>query len=775
MPETHELKPNKSVFVNYTFIIRFIYSLIFFVVLFFVTNHFLDIPALFFLIIFIFLKILHYYALSVSYKKARYVFYPNRIVLIGGGVFSDFEVELVIKNITHVTMKLPFLRNKLFEIGDIQVESAGSSATEVYLSSLDQPEKVYKYIEKIMENNGFKLSKSNLVQQEQPKTIGVFFEVFKSFIATMFGVFFTLAYIGFGAFSIAKNYWYIFLPLSALFLIYVLFRLVLQFLDLKSRVYNLYSDTITYHEGFLTKNYSFIPIENLSDSTLTQTFVDKIIGLYDVMISCQGSKQEIHFKNIANGQKLEENIDKQIGKLKSLVGLQKVHKTAKSKAKYEEYSSKSISKDTKTTAQFQMDNKRTILPLLIMLPLFIIIFPLFPIWIVMFISKIIRVNSTKYLVKNKSMEQRYDFIKQKNTEFNNEKIMAIVFKESFIDKWFDTCSIAFWSIGSTQSLQFSNIKKTKNLFKSILAKSGIKDQETLYQMDSNFKVTEFLKSILPITIIAIILLIASFLATIILNPFFVIAFVSTLLFIIGPAIHSSYYYKNSKLTFYKDYIYFTVGIFFKQHYYVLYDNIKNITTSQYPFSRFGSIRFDVAGEQIVQQGKNTSIVSNNFKINFIDNISVKDELIDLIFYQRPNSQKIKQIEQDIENYSPKPLLVAKPDMSNSLFGLILISVIFFPLIILLPITLPLLIWSVKAKSYIIQPYRVISKSGIIYKKQKSVVFSKIDHINHRQGMVNKMFNNGKITVNTTGSRTAEITIKNIPDYKEFFQELKDHY
>ena len=65
--------------------------------------------------------------------------------------------------------------------------------------------------------------------------------------------------------------------------------------------------SFSYKEGFLSKNYSFIPIENLSDSTLTQTFIDKIFRLYDVKISCQGSKQEIHFKNMLNGQKLESN------------------------------------------------------------------------------------------------------------------------------------------------------------------------------------------------------------------------------------------------------------------------------------------------------------------------------------------------------------------------------------------------------------------------------------------------------------------------------------
>ena len=94
---------------------------------------------------------------------------------------------------------------------------------------------------------------------------------------------------------------------------------------------------------------------------------------------------------------------------------------------------------------------------------------------------------------------------------------------------------------------------------------------------------------------------------------------------------------------------------------------------------------------------------------------------------------------------------------------------------LLPVTLPYLIWSVKVTSFIIQPYRVTAKSGILFKKQISIVFNKVDHINLSQGALNKLFKNGTITVNTTGSSRPELTITNIPDYEEFYTVLKKHY
>jgi uncharacterized membrane protein YdbT with pleckstrin-like domain len=566
------------------------------------------------------------------------------------------------------------------------------------------------------------------------------------------------------------------IPIVAIVLFLLFIRSIFQFLDLKNRVYDLYADTITYSEGFLSKNYSFIPMENLSDSTLTQTLVDKIFGLYDVKISCQGSKQEIHFKNMVNGPKLEENIDRQISKAKSLVGTEKQQKVKQVQTKKQAaYRARPLSADTRFTAEYRMDGKRTIVPLLIILPICLILFPLMLFWIIFLVTQIIRMSFTRYLVKSNSMEQRYNFISQKNAEFTNEKIMAVVFKESFIDKWFKTCSIHFWSIGSAENIKFTNIKKTPGLYESILAKSGIREQDVLYQMNSNFKISEMFKSTLFITIISFFILIGSLFGTIFYNSLFLIPLGVIAFIYIIVAIYKSIYYNRSKLTFYKDFIYFTRGIFFVEFYYALYDNVKDITTVKYPFSKLGSIKFNVAGEHIIQQGKNKSMVSNHFKINYIDDIDTKDELIDMIFYQRPNAQEIKQIEQNIQSYSPKPILFSKPDLANSLTGLIITSVIIFPLIALLPLTIPLTIWWVKVKSYSIQPYRVIAKSGILYKKQVSIVFNKIDHINYSQGMLNKMFHNGNISVNTTGSSTPELVIGNIDNFKEFYEILKKYY
>jgi membrane protein YdbS with pleckstrin-like domain len=791
MSNGNELKPNKSAFINYRFIIHSIYHFIFFIiislVIYFISKQF----VLYFTVIFILFKIFNYYSLCVKYKKETYIFYNDKIIRKGGSIFSDFEIELVIKNITHVEMQLPFLQNKFFKTGNVRIESAGSGSTEISLLAIDNPEQTYNFMENIMKKNGFNLTKSNLIQKEKPSGIGVFFEVFKNFISTIFTLIFITFYIGGNAIDFIINYIALILPIIGLILFILFIRSIFQFLDLKNRIYYLYSDTIVYTEGFLTKNNSFIPIENLSDSTQTQTIVDKVFGLFDIKISCQGSKQEIHFKNMINGPTLKDNIDKLINSTKSLVGtgklennqelLNNVVKEIQGEKQVNinnnpAYNAKPLNLDTQFTAEYQMDGKRTIVPLLILLPVCLILFPLLTIYIILLVTQIIKLNATKYFVKNKNMEQQYNFLSKKNVEFSNDKITAIIFKENFIDKWFNTCSIHFWSIGSSENIVFSNIKKTENLYESLLSKLGIISQESMYQLDSQFKISDFFKSTIFITIFVILLLISLAFATILFSLFFIIPIAIISIIYILIIIYKSIFYNKSKLTFFNDYIYFINGIFFKEKYYVIYDNIKDKSTTKFPISKSGSIKFNIAGEHVIQQGKNqTGTMSNNFVINYICNINDKDDLIDILFEKKSNKETIAQIQETPSNYTQTSIIDAKQDLSNSLTILLTASIIIFPLIILLPITIPLVIVGVKAKSYAIKQNKIIAKSGIFYKKQTSILFNRFDHIDNHKGMLNKMFKNGSISINTTGSSSAELTVKDISNYEEFYNLLKQKY
>ena len=86
-----------------------------------------------------------------------------------------------------------------------------------------------------------------------------------------------------------------------------------------------------------------------------------------------------------------------------------------------------------------------------------------------------------------------------------------------------------------------------------------------------------------------------------------------------------------------------------------------------------------------------------------------------------------------------------------------------------------IILSVMVRRFVIRHYRVYAESGIFYKKQKSVVFRKIDNITLYRGFLNNVFNNGSVGISTVGSSGIELFLVNIPNYKEFYEVLKGKY
>lgn len=794
MPEKYELKPKKKAFVTFRFVKGAIYSLIFLGFLGIGLQIFIDFGLLPAIILFFLYNVIRFFSLKVAFKKRKYSFYYDKIEQLGGRIFSDNETELVLKNITHVQMILPYIENKLLGTGSIIIQSAGSSASAIVLQNIANPEGYYDYVKNLMKNAGFSLNADKLVQKEEPSIIGIVFEMVRNFVA---GLFFFIVFGGMGLISVAASLGAgeaIYLG-TALVLIaaYLGLKTFMSFMDKKRRVYSLYSDVIMYSEGFLTKNYSFIPMENLSDSSTNQNLFDRILNLHDITLSCAGSGQEIKFTNMEHGKDFETNVDKLIGEGKKNHEKQEVKKEEQPFSEKRASSHKpaanisSPERDREFTATYKMNMKRTLAENLLVPFIFIIIFaplwillpPFLPIFILvialMSIPTIIKAATTTYNIKNETMQEIQDFVSKKTKEFSNDKVMAVLFKENPFDRWMNTLNINFWSIGSSDDIKFQCIDKTESLKKKIISKSGIRPQKKMYEINPKFKFSEMLRAWLPVTITAIIITIASLITGIIIHPVLLSPLAALIIIYSLTGFVLSRRYKHTKLDFYKDYICFRQGWLFRKEYYVLYDNVKDITTTRYPFSERGSLKFNIAGERVIKTDKNKTIVSNNFQTGFVNNIKEKDELIDLIFYKRPGRKEIISFEKELESMDPERLIVAKPSLKNSVVPLVIISVIIFPLIVLLPITLTFTIWSLKKKSYMIESYRVLERSGILYRRQTSIVFTKIDYINQDRKMLNKMFGNGNIIINTAGSSTAEITIKNIPNYQEFYKKLKKTY
>jgi len=755
------------------------------------------------LLLFLLVTALTFIARLFQYEKEHYELHPDRFIYKGGGLASDFERELIVKNVTHVTVRQPFLENLIFKTGSVSVQSAGALDTEIHLKNISDPVGVYQRILAILRQNGFQLSRENIVQKEHPHRLAVFFEVFRNTIgALLFLVYITLDIIedkDIDAVKVWAEHMPLIIALALVVLAVWIIFTIIHFLDLMRREYRLYDDTIEYTEGFLNRQQSVIPMENLSDSEITQSFISKMFGLYDIKLSCQGSNQEILFKNIANGDELSKNIDRLVAQKRSLVQARKETPAAPKTSGMggSKPFQREIVYDREYTAEFRMKALRLWVPVLVASPILLL---LFPIGILVIIRTLIAQNCNTFYVKADGFSHHYQLLASRVREFSLEKVTGIVFRRGIWDRLLGTCSITFWSIGSGQNIVFQAIPYDEQLVNDILGKKGLHPEEELHTLNSHFRITDFFKANLILGTIYI-------LATLSLFGLHLAAGLAPTVIAVLWLWFKAAYYGQNLMIFYRDYVHFHQGLVHLEDVYSLYDDIKDITTIRYPFSRMGNILFNVAGETIsplyasqVQANPNVKLspmllTSNQFKVHYVDNIPVMDEMIDTIFYKRPGSQEIKLMMQNPVDTSFESLHVSRPALGNTLakhgcwllpFDALAVVTLYYSfgrhdigaLSILFGLNAAILgsiIAGLLVVSNRIAEYRVLQRSGVLFKKQISVTYNKIDFVNMDQNLGNKIFGNGNVTINTVGSSKAELVIKNIPDFRQFYDMLKNKY
>lgn len=754
-----QFKPNKTAFLYYKYAVSFIVLLFFSAII--SAAVFIFAPQFFILTIgiLILILILIFIQRFVQYKKTFYIFEKDRLVMKGGGIFSNYETELTLKNITQVWMTLPFIENKLFQTGSIFVRAAGSAGDEIYLDSIDIPDKKYAEIQRLMKQSGFKLSRNNLLQLEKPHPLGIFFEIFSQFISILFVGFFVV--ISFIPSLFTESF---LLAFAGLFLIAIFLtaKFVLRFLDLKLREYSLYHDVIEYKEGFLTKNYSVIPAENLSDSKINQTIIDRIFGLYDVTISSQGSENNISFTNMVNGEKFKRNLDSVIKAYDPLV------QTAATKAK------KTAPKKSSASVQYAyIQGNRLFAPLIlffiililiaiIAIPLFVLftemsyilviglfLLALFIMAIVSPITLAIKKYATTYAISSNFFAETFSFISKKHKEFSLDKVTLLIVKRNPFDWFFNTATVSIRSIGSNEEISYQHISSA--VLKKVLDTYGFskKYDKTIF---SQFSFLHMLKCNFPLTIIASLVFIISFFVHILLP-------LVLLIILAGIFAYRIFYYRRSFMKYSTDHVLFNRGLVFQEQYFAKYIHIKDATSLQYPFATLGKFTVSAAGEIVQQTDKQKMVVSNGFSIRYISNVFDQHDYLDCRLGMK--SQKV---------IAERPRVFA-----NSIVPLFIVSILILPLLIVLPFLFGFLFWRNKKFQYLLQEDRVFKISGILYKKKETILHDRIDHLNSSEGLLNKVFKNGTVLVFTAGSSSPELVIQNIPKYKEFYNILEKNY
>ncbi len=693
--------------------------------------------------------------LFVSYKKERYELFADRIIRHGGGIFSQFQSELILNNVTNISHLRPFLLYTFFKTSHIRIESAGSSLSQIRFSHIHNGFDIFDSIQGLLQQNGFSLSKQKIHNQEQPNTIAILLELVSQTIGILFFLIFFLITIGTGAiiglFELLQQQ--TLLLILTLFgitilLAFLLVRFVLSFLHRKMRVYTVYDDVVHYEEGFLTKYTEYIPVENIADASLNQTLLDRIIKTYTIVISCQGSQNKVIFSNVPNGDALQQSISHIAKKTASLSTKSVQTKTVTTKKRTQ----KTIPKGKGDILfQTKMHAFRKVLQT-ILVSFFLLIFPpLWPFLIIAIVYVLIRIFNTTYTITDKSIIEHFSFIQKKRIEFQNSRITTVIYREDILDKLFNTCSLEFWSIGSQETITFSFISKDERVLQYLKKTLNFADEKKGKVLHPSFSIFAFIVRYLTISIllpIAIILLIAF--STVIGSHAIQLLFIG--LAILLPMLYLSVLFwqylkaRRTNITMYETYLVVTKGVIVTKQFIVLYENIKGKTDLQYPLTTKGTIHIDIAGERSANsQNAQSTAISNSVSIPYMADC----------------------FEDPILLVKDKTLYTVKPKYANAivLSCITIIGILFIPIVI----------WYLHVKSFELREKRIVQKSGLIYKKKKQIYYSMIDHIDSGQGMLHKLFSNGRVFIYTTGSSSFNMNIGNITEYKQFSKDLSSLY
>lgn len=759
----------------------------------------------------------------ITYRKEQYIFESTKIIYNSGTLFSDNTTEVKVDKITQVSVVFPFWQYLIFKTGYISIKTAGSSGSEILLKHVDKSLEIYEGIQDLMRNNGYHLTKDTLVQEARPHILGIIGDIWSRAFSTIIILLYILFSIIFGdngednidysEIVSMVDFTLINSIIGSIIVIGIFIYIAIAYLDLRRRKYEVFTDSIFYTEGFLTKHYSFLPMERVADIENRQSFLSRILGLHDLVISSEWSNNSVVFKNMTWGEQMIKNIKY----LKSQITMQPQSAIATDTSVWENsilHEDLVGYTDTVEAApQYNNEFRATykMYPLKVFLWTIILaiiaVFAGIFLWgeiagslivfiIIFSISSIIQFFFTDYVVDTSTIEKKFHFLSKRHSSFTVDKISGVVIRESLLDRMLGSCSIVFWSIASGSNITFSNIKKTPTLENDILQKVGIYiDISEKKNLDVKLNLIEYIKHsffwvlvllfvIITITVISILLEVSTSAED---TPFSFIAvwiyvIVFFLIFALTRFLYNKFYYSASwyKQSLYKDFVESISGIIFRSKKYSLYRHIKWLSATKNPLTSVGNVSLSVAGQVMSStQNSNTSSVilawwgyfENNIRFDYmVDAFALLDTLDEILKWDKIDTTEIISSSQDIGN----SIIVPSIFIVITVFLVYLTLPMWFTLWVLIigVLVIGVITWYISTKRYILEKDRAISEFGIIYRVRKTILYKKFNFIEKYQGFLGKIFKNGTLSIYTLWSSSRDMVLSDVDKYIEVYDLLK---
>ncbi len=713
-------------------------------------------------------------AALVAVKKERYEVFERHIAAHRGGIFSDQTTELEFANVTHIKQRLPWIRYRFFKVGDVIVESAGSSSSHVVFRSVREPDRIYEMLQEKLRSNGYSMRRTELLHEETPSTIGAVLEV----VQLAFGIFFGLVMtVGLAIAELADGggSWpkmsgtisALILAVSVLSVGWSLALIVLRYLDLRRRTYRVFDDVVVYKEGFLSQTNAVIPVENIADANTRQNLWDQVLGLYDVSISCQGSGSEIKFRRLQRGEELKRTVSSlvQAADDQRRRDADRVAQEAAPQLSTEGAPKRGriapVPAHEAWTAEIRPNVVRELASL-------IVIAPILPLLLMLAVPTWINATVRRYSIGTSSARVSRGVLNKTETDFAYDKITGVMIRRGPLDRLFKTATVQLWSIGAPIPLTLANVNESELDLPRLLRQVGILQAPIAREFPAKYGVHVWLRtSFATLVIVGLMALIVGVVAvTTELHGMVLISALLLTLPLVSYVVQQAGVARQ-RFTLHAEHMELRNGIFWRNEYYAAYENLKKVSVTRYPWCNQGTAQIFVAGERRVgqndQQSAQGGASAYSLRPVFLEDVRGLGQTLDeVILGTREALDPRPPVEVNSE-------LVAAPKVSQAVLGTLLAGLFLFPL---LPVLLPWAVVATKRRTYLIEPTRVVTKQGILFKTETSVLLDRIDSIQSGQGFLGKIFSTGAATVYTAGSSTPDLSFSATADYQALYSEIR---
>jgi uncharacterized membrane protein YdbT with pleckstrin-like domain len=774
-------------------------------------------------------------AALIRVRRTRWRILPDRITGTTGTAFSKETTELELDRITQISFRRPFLQGRLFGTGQVTVKAAGSGARHLVMSPVPDPGQVFETLQRAMRAGGFSLARSRVVSHERPAmaeclwavgwamvfrvvVVGIAILALLAALAGGMGLPLQVGSIGElvailqgtmdppdGAPAWARSETARWLSPGMLGLlvvgaVWILVPQVIRFLRLRRRHYRLFGDAVELEARFLGEYHQVIPVENLTDVSLRQSFRQRLMRTSDLELSCKGRTRTIRFPWMARAEVFSENLrsiledgasspGRDPGSSGAIPGASPTGSPEKDEEVQDGASPQTgtglsgepalelrISLTRVLTGYFVRalaDSVSAALILTVLAGATIHLEPEFAaevgdtpwvlwgavalvllspaVFLLRLPGRTVRLRASRFRIDARQVEAEYVLVSRERRRFALPKVTAVASRQGLLDRIFGTCTFTFHSIGSGRPIVLPHVRARNLQVTSLVRRMGLTPGADTTVHSTVSPTLWFRGNPTAVIWTGICVVAATLLA--VLHPLVLVvpaAALIGLLYRFGVDVWDA---GSGRMEVGRDHVLVHRGRIRRSVFLAGFRQLREVKSRFYPLSRSGALEIRTAG------GESSGLEY------VADPGSVHLRLDSELLLHRKDGRRGRS------ELDSRPRRSVRPQARNDLIALAAICVVLFPLLLLYPFKAGLLILYHRRIRYVLEGDRVVESRGILVRQIRSILYDRIDSVGTSRGFLNGILKNGQVEISTATGAGAQLVMRNVPNEEDVADAL----